>query len=243
MGSFLKRDLAASKRFKAKLTAREITTLINSNHPSPSLVEALAHIGFDGVLIEAEHGSVGRERVEEMSRAAALAGAAALIRPEASLPYLLTSYYGCSVDGFMLPLIRSVMQAQQLVDAFRYSAPTDFQDRPLIFMIEHIDAINCLPELLRIDGVDAFLLAKDDLALSFGEKIGDNRPYSKRVLETIDWAIDTIVDAGKVCGARVTFEDVGRLVSKGVTLVYEHTNHMIASGAKNFMSHIAAAKK
>lgn len=69
MAGFLRRDLAACKRFKAKLQARELATLIHSSHPAPSLVERLAECGFDAALIDPEHGSVRRERVEEMARA------------------------------------------------------------------------------------------------------------------------------------------------------------------------------
>jgi 2-keto-3-deoxy-L-rhamnonate aldolase RhmA len=82
MASFLKRDLAGSKKLKAKLRAGDVAMLCHSSHPSPSLVERLGQLGADAVLLDAEHGSVGRDRVEEMSRAAALAGTAAIIRPE-----------------------------------------------------------------------------------------------------------------------------------------------------------------
>ena len=99
MASFLKRNLAASKRLKAKLRAGEHRDLCHSSHPSPSLVERLAERGFDAVLIDCEHGSVGRDQVEEMSRAAALAGTAAIIRPEGSLPHLSPAIWAAASTG------------------------------------------------------------------------------------------------------------------------------------------------
>jgi 4-hydroxy-2-oxoheptanedioate aldolase len=239
MACFLERDLAASKRFKAKLRAREVATLVHSSHPSPTLVERLAQHGFDAVLIDPEHSSVGRERVEEMSRAAALAGTASILRPEGSLPHLVTSYLGCGVDGFMLPLISSVSQARELVKAFRFSAPCDYADRVMIFMIETIEAVDSLPALLDIDGVDAFLVAADDLTLSMGETI--TYPRSRKVLDTIDRAIATIVKSGKTCGMRVDFENVDSFLSKGVTLLYDHADHMLARGAKEFRAKIESS--
>lgn len=249
MASFLKRDLAASKRFKAKLQAREITTLIHSSHPSPSLVERLGQYGFDAVLIDAEHGSVGRERVEEMSRAAALAGIAAIIRPEGSLPHLVTGYIGCGVDGFMLPLIRSIAQAEELLYMSRFSAPLDHGDRIVILMIETIQAVECLTGLLELTGVDAFLVAQSDLAISMGvTSFPDARPFQPpslppQVLATIDRAIAMIVDAGKVCGARVTYDDAGSYLSKGVTLLYDHTDNLLARAAKDFLAKMGANKR
>lgn len=241
MSSFLKRDLAGSKRLKAKLRAGEIATLCHSSHPSPSLVERLAEQGFEAVLIDAEHGSVSRERVEEMSRAAALAGTAAIIRPEGSLPHLVTGYLGAGVDGFMLPLIMSPEHARQMVDIFRFSAPNDYEHRTLILMIERIEAVDSLPEIMRIGGADAYLVAPDDLALSLGEPCGG--PPTPKVAAAFDRAIKTIVDAGKVCGARIDLETVPSFVEKGVTLLYTHADHMLIRGAKEYLSVVRGAEK
>jgi 4-hydroxy-2-oxoheptanedioate aldolase len=240
MASFLKRDLAASRRFKEKLRKKEIATLIGARISSPALVEEIGHNGFDAALLEAEHGSINRERVEDMSRAAAIAGTAALIRPEGSVPHLVTGYLGCGVDGFMLPLIRSVAQAQELVDTFRFSAPRDFSERVLIFMIEHVDAIDNLDALLAIEGVDAFLVAPSDLAISMRESFD---PLSPRVSATIERTVGRIVDAGKTCGARVDVEDMDAFVEKGVSLIYYHAHLLLALGAKDFHSRIESAKR
>jgi 4-hydroxy-2-oxoheptanedioate aldolase len=240
MASFLRRNLAASKKLKAKLRAGEIATLCHSSHPSASVMERLAETGFDAVLIDCEHGSVGRDRVEEMSRAAALAGTAAIIRPEGSLPHLITGYLGCGVDGFMLPLIMSPAHAKEMVDYFQFSAPVDYADRTLILMIERIEAVDSLPEIMRIPGVDAYMVAPSDLALSMGEFVpGDKQ--SPKVTAAIDRAVKTIVDAGKVCGARIDFTDLPEFVEKGATLLYTHADHMLAAGAKQYFSIVSAA--
>jgi 2-keto-3-deoxy-L-rhamnonate aldolase RhmA len=240
MAGFLKRTLAASKRLNTKLRAGEIATLCHSSHPSPSLVERLAELGFDAVLIDCEHGSVGRDRVEEMSRAAALAGTAAILRPEGSLPHLITGYLGCGIDGLMLPLIMSASHAQQMVDFFQFSAPVDYADRTLILMIERIEAVDALPEIMRIPGVDAYLVAPSDLALSMGEPLGGGK-VTPKTAAAIDRAIKTIVDAGKVCGARIDFHDLPEFVEKGATLLYTHADHMLAAGARQYQAIVASA--
>lgn len=242
MTGFLQRNLAASKKLKAKLAAGEVATLINSIHPSPSLVERLGEHGFDAVLIDAEHGSVGRDGVEEMARAAALAGTAAIIRPEASLPHLITGYFGCGVDGFMLPIIRGPEQARELVKWFRFSAPNDHADRVLILMIEHIEAVENLPALLAIEGVDAYLVAPGDLALSMGEDLTRAQP-SQRVHALMDQAIETIVRSGKVCGMCVHFDTVERFIGMGVRLLYIHTDHLLARGATEYFSKVASGRR
>lgn len=239
MASFLKRNLAASKKLKAKLRAGEIATLCHSSHPSASVVERLGETGFDAVLIDCEHGSVGRDRVEEMSRAAALAGTAAIIRPEGSLTHLITGYLGCGVDGFMLPLIMSPAHAREMVEYFQFSAPADYADRTLILMIERIEAVESLPEIMRVPGVDAYMVAPADLALSMGEWAPG--PLTPKVTAAIDRAVKTIVDAGKVCGARIDFHDLPDFVEKGATLLYTHADHMLAAGARQYFSIVTAA--
>lgn len=243
MASFLERDLAPSRRMKAKLASGQITTLCHSSHPSPSLVERLAHCGFDSVLIDCEHGSVGRERVEEMARAAALAGTASIIRPEGSLPHLVTGYLGCGVDGFMLPLISGPAHAQELLEGFRFSAPIDYADRIMIMMIERIEAVESLPALLQLEGVDAWMVAPCDLALTMGESLSKGQPLSRRVTDTIDRAIATIVKAGKVCGMRVDYSDMQSFLAKGVTLLYDHADNMLKRGAKDFIARIDSFKR
>lgn len=239
MASFLKRDLSRNRALKDKMRRGDIVTLIHSSHPSPSLVEKLGEFGFDAVLIDCEHGSAGPERVEEMSRAASLAGLIAIVRPEEALPWMVTRYIECGVDGLMLPLVSDARTASAMVDRLRFSAPFDHQERFLILMIETVEAVKNLPEILRVEGVDAYLVAPGDLAVSMGlspityEWQNGHRPQALE--QAVDRTIKTIVDAGKVCGTLVNRTDVQSFIRKGARLLYDHANHMLARGAKEFL--------
>jgi 2-keto-3-deoxy-L-rhamnonate aldolase RhmA len=245
MASFLKRDLTANRTLKAKLAARKVVSLIHSSHPSPSLVEKLGECGFDMTLIDCEHGSGGPERVEEMARAASLQGIISILRPPAAIPWMITRYLECGVDGFMVPLVADAHTAQAMVDRLRFSAPFDHQDRFLILMIETLEAVNNLPSIMAVEGVDAYLVAPGDLALSMGiepityEWQQGTRP--KELTDAVDHAIATIVDAGKVSGTLVNFADVQDFIGKGVRLVYDHANHLLARGASDFQELLQTA--
>jgi 4-hydroxy-2-oxoheptanedioate aldolase len=158
------------------------------------------------------------------------------------LPHLITGYLGCGIDGFMLPLIMSTEHAQQMVDVFRFSAPVDHESRPLILMIERIEAVDSLPEIMRIGGADAYLVAPSDLALSMGEPLGRGK-VTPKVAAAIDRAVKTIVDAGKVCGARIDFDDAASFIEKGARLLYTHADHMLATGAKEYFSIVNGADR
>ncbi|WP_321897019.1 HpcH/HpaI aldolase family protein [Burkholderia cepacia] len=239
MASFLKRDQSAARALKAKLQSGDVATFIHSSHSSASLVEKLGEIGFDAVLIDCEHGSAGPKEVEEMARAANVAKMVSIVRPEDAAPWLITRYLECGVDGFMIPLVPNAEVAQTVVDRLRFSAPFDYKDRFIILMIETLEAVNNLPEILKVEGVDAYFIAPGDLALTMGAVPfayeWQDGERGREVKETIDRAIKTIVDAGKVCGTLVNRGDVQSFIEKGVQLVYDHANHMLMRGSADFL--------
>jgi 4-hydroxy-2-oxoheptanedioate aldolase len=246
MASFMKRSVDHNRAFKRKLQSGEPVTMIHTSHASASLVEKLGEFGFDAVMIDCEHGPAGPETVEQMARAANLSDVVSIVRPEDAIPHFVTRYIECGADGLMVPMVSDAATAQAMVDRLRFSAPFDHQDRFLILMIETVDAVNRLPEILAVEGVDAYLVAPGDLAVTMNlspvvyEWQDGVTPAA--VEEAVDHAIKTIVDAGKVCGTLVNHGNVGAFLDKGVRLLYDHANHMLARGARDFFDTVRAAK-
>ncbi|PBB51878.1 MULTISPECIES: aldolase/citrate lyase family protein [Mesorhizobium] len=247
MASFFKRNLSYSRALKDKLRTGDVATMVHSSHSSPGLVEKLAECGFDAVLIDCEHGAIGPERAEEMARAANLSGIVSILRPEDPSPWMVTKYLECGVDGLMIPLVSDATVAKAIVDRFRFSAPFDHQDRVLILMIETIEAVRNLEEIMAVDGVDAYLVAPGDLALTIGEtpityrwQKGDK---PKAVADAVNGAINTIVGSRRACGTLVNHDDVAEFMGKGVRLFYDHANHMLAHGASDFHRRIESARR
>jgi 2-keto-3-deoxy-L-rhamnonate aldolase RhmA len=79
-------------KIREKLAAGKVVTMVNPDYQSPRLVEFLATFGFDVVFFDAERMSYDFERIEEMTRAAHLAGIAAMARPWTNDPGLVTRY-------------------------------------------------------------------------------------------------------------------------------------------------------
>lgn len=242
MAAFLRRNLTAVRTLKEKLYRGEVCTLIHTSHSSPSLVEKLGEIGFDAAMIDCEHGAIGPERAEEMARAASLAGIVSILRPEDPAPWMVTKYLECGVDGLMVPLVSDAETARKIVERFRFSDPFEYESRMLIVMIETIDAVNNLPEIMAVDGIDAFLVAPGDLALTLGASpitYEWQKGVTPEVVQTeVRRAISTIVGAGKVCGTLVNHTNVGEFLDQGVTLLYDHANHMLTYGARDFLSRL-----
>ena len=66
---------------KAKLRAGEPALGLSVMIPSPQLVEMAAGLGFDWVLIDCEHGTIGLETVELMVMAAEASGVTPIVGP------------------------------------------------------------------------------------------------------------------------------------------------------------------
>jgi 4-hydroxy-2-oxoheptanedioate aldolase len=238
MSGFRERSAELTRNLKAKLRSGQIATLIAADHPSASLAEKLGEFGFDALLIDCEHGTVGPERVEEMARRAHIGGLVSIVRPETGLDWLLRRYLECGVSGWMIPLVHNAAMARDIVDAIRFACPFDCDNRFLIVMIESIEAVNDLDQILEVEGIDAFLVAPYDLSRSMGPL--HSRPhwlegtFTPVLRETMDRAIKAIVDADKTCGVCVTPGDAESYIEKGAHLLYTHADQMLAAGSELF---------
>jgi 2-keto-3-deoxy-L-rhamnonate aldolase RhmA len=220
-----------ANQFKEKLNRDEVVVVLNPDHPSPSLTEFIAGLGFDGVFIDCEHGMATIERVQEMCRAARAAGVQSVVRPESDAPFLITRYLDAGAGGVMVPHIDTAAAARQVVETVRYARPKDHQDKVVIAMIESLTAIANLSEILSVDGVDVFFVGPNDLSHSMGYPAQMHHPEVKAMVKT---ATAQIRAAGKVPGTLVISDTVAEFVAAGCRYLYEHTNSFIVAGATDF---------
>ena len=216
---------------KEKLARGEVVTMINPDHPSPSLVEFIGGLGFDAVFIDCEHGMAGIERVQDMCRAAHVAGAAAIVRPDANEPWLITRYLDAGANGVMVPHIHTADAARELVQAVRYARHADHGSKLVVAMVESTQALANLPDILGVDGIDVFFVGPGDLSNTLGMP---GQRFHPKVRELVMQAALRIVEAGKVAGTLVKRENAADYVQGGFRFLYEHANAFLAEGAQNF---------
>src|SRR5262245_61982245 len=72
---------------------------------SPSLVEIMAHGGFDFAIIDREHGSIDLETAENMIRAAHASGIAPIVRVAENHPVLVRQPLDMGAAGVQVPQI------------------------------------------------------------------------------------------------------------------------------------------
>src|SRR5581483_12275576 len=177
------RDPIMANPFKERMQRGEVVVVVNPDHPSPSLTEFVAGLGVDGVFIDCEHGMATVERVQEMCRAARVAGVQAIVRPESNADYLITRYLDAGANGVMVPHVDTADAARAIVRAVRYARPRDHADKVVIAMIESLTAVSNLADILGVEGVDVFFIGPSDLSNSMGHAGDLHHPEVKALVK------------------------------------------------------------
>ena len=223
---------------KKLLAGGGTAVLVNLGFNSPVLVEHLAGLGFDAVMIDCEHTSASVESVEDLARAARASGIAAIVRPEKFDEALITRYLDCRVAGIMVPHVDDAPTARRIVDAVRYALPDRHQDITIIVMLESATAIANLDEILAVDGIDAYFLARVDLSKSMG--YGGDRKHPA-VVDCVRRSIARIRAAGRCAGAGADYGAEGEIVRQGARLLFVGTKGLLEPGARAYLDSVARA--
>jgi len=105
-------------------------------------------------------------------------------------------------------------------------------------LLEDVVAIENLPEILEVDGIDVFWVVPGDLAQSLGYTGQTNHPEVRAVM---DKAIDDIVKAGRRAGTLVNDDTIEDAIAKGVSMVSVSWTNWLAAGARGFLSKVEKA--
>ncbi len=158
----------------------------------PALMQILANVGFDFVIIDNEHGPFNIETIALLSRAAEQVGVTPVVRvPDFSYPYIAQTL-DVGAQGIMLPRITSAQQVKNVVQMMKFPpigqrgnaqsrGYTDFkagsvvevmaeanEESLLIVQIETKTALEEIEEIATIPETDVIFIGPNDLAISLG---------------------------------------------------------------------------
>jgi 4-hydroxy-2-oxoheptanedioate aldolase len=97
-----------------------------------------------------------------------------------------------------------------------------------------------LDEVVKVEHIDVFFVAPNDLATSMGHIGNMGHPDVQR---TIDGAITKIVQAGRAAGTLVNAGNVERYTRLGVRVVMTSFFPWIQAGAKDLIDRAAAGAR
>jgi 4-hydroxy-2-oxoheptanedioate aldolase len=216
--------MARANQLRVKLAAgRTCVGPLFQEFWSPELFEFCALAGFDFVIADGEHAGVDPQAVRNLARAAQGTGATALARVPNGEPSLVLRYLDAGVEGLILPHCNSAADAEGLVRASRYpprgirgaastsrAAGYGFTQTPAehlaqsdrevlcLGLIEEPRAVEALPEILRVEGLDGCFVGAGDMALTLGRQYYGGPTMHPDVRRLVDQAIDLTLAAGKV---------------------------------------------
>jgi 4-hydroxy-2-oxoheptanedioate aldolase len=209
---------------------------------SPNIIEAMGYAGLDFVRIDTEHAWRRDESVPNMVRAALISGICPIIRVDRDDPYLVRKALEVGGGGIIVPDIHTVEQAKEVSAAAKFPPvgirgfsgacisgawgardgaewKTWSDTQPMIgIMIENVKAMDCIDQIMAVEGIDFALFGPADYSMSLG--LAGPQPKNPKVQEGLQRTINAARKVGKhavfTCG--LNDDDIRHYHQMGLTM-------------------------
>ncbi|NMA76937.1 MAG: hypothetical protein GX960_06730 [Actinomycetales bacterium] len=193
--------------FRHRLRTAEMVLGTWTGTSDPMIVEAMASSTAEFLVIDGEHGALGRQGILTSLIAARAGGARTLVRLGGDDPVHMMAALDSGADGIIVPRVRSAAEVVRAVDQCRYppQGSRGFGPRQaggyhrheeryleeanrsvtLLVQIETAEAYADLDEILDVEGLDGVLVGRNDLALSMGLSRDHEDPQLLEVVEDV----------------------------------------------------------
>ena len=153
-------------------------------------VEVMALAGFEWLVVDIEHTPIDMETVKTLIITIQANGMKALVRVSKNEEVVIKKVLDMGADGIIVPMVSSKEDAIQAVEYAKYPPigkrgvglyraskyGTNFEaykkwvDEELVIIaqIEHIDAVNNIDEIVKVEGIDGTIIGPYDLSGSMG---------------------------------------------------------------------------
>jgi len=184
-------DSLTGAEFKAALrnNTPKLGLFINSH--STTVVEQLAHSGYDWLLVDSQHGPMGYETLSTMIGGIAAGGAKSLVRVTGYADRAgIQQSLDVGADGVLVPYINTADEARQAVSCTRYptagTRSVYFPQKSMnkggllgyagaandniitAMQVETASCIENIEEIAAVPGIDLLFLGQNDLCMSMG---------------------------------------------------------------------------
>lgn len=185
--------------------------------PSPHAIEIVGAVGFDFVIIDAEHAPFDRGSIDLAILAARAVGIASLVRVAEANAASILAALDDGASGVLVPHVDSKEKALAVAAWSRYRGRRGFSNSPragnygahamwehvdaaddevsVIAMIEDPDAIACVDDIMSVPGIDAYFIGRGDLAVALNDRV--------KGAPAVSAATDRIIDAAARAGRPV----------------------------------------
>ena len=157
--------------------------------PHASVAEIMGCADYDWVAVDMEHGAISTHQLPDLFRALELGNTLPLVRVAQGTKKDCKQALDAGAGGVIVPMVENAYQLEKVRNVTRWPPAgkrgvafsranlfgkyfNDYIDEAqqplLIAMIEHINAVNNLDDILKVEGLDAILIGPYDLSSSMG---------------------------------------------------------------------------
>ena len=226
--------------------------------PSPIVAEVLGLSKLDVIAIDAEHAPFGRLDTDGCIAAYRAADMPCLVRVADDSTTQLRNALDSGADGVVVPHVMSSGQAERIVKACHFgdggrgyagspraagygtkAMPDYLADSAartsVIVQVEDIPALEQVPQIAAVDGVDAVFIGRIDLAVAMGKG-----PMDEAVIDTVANICRACTEAGTTVGMFTPdLAELPRWRELGASLFLLSSDHsMMLAGANQLAESI-----
>ncbi len=220
-------------KLKEKLRKRRQTIGSWITIASSDVAEIMAKTGFEWLVVDMEHSSIGFSECQNLVRTIELCGIAPLVRVGKNDPLIIKRVMDAGAHGIVVPMVNSKRDAESAIDAVHYPPMggrgvglhraqgygVTFQEYKkwlkkesvIIAQIEHKEGVESIDEILSLDGIDGIFVGPYDLSASYGEP---GNFSSKNVKEALKRIVKSAHERKKSCGFHVVYPDIALMKNK-----------------------------
>jgi 2-keto-3-deoxy-L-rhamnonate aldolase RhmA len=227
------------RAFRQRLRARErlIGTFLKT--PTAHATEILGEVGFDFVVVDAEHAPFSRSDIDLLMLGAQAANIASLVRVQSAHHWEILNALDCGAAGVLVPHVTSAEVLRDIIAAARYRGgsrgfsnsaraggygtlgiqehvATGDESTSILAMIEDPIALDRLDEIFAVEGLTGAFIGRGDLSVAFGAATPTNARVQDAVRRISDAAARHDVPLLAHVGASASVE-AGWLAEMGVT--------------------------
>ncbi|MBE8596759.1 4-hydroxy-2-oxoheptanedioate aldolase [Xenorhabdus sp. BG5] len=219
--------------------------------------EILAGTGFDWLLIDGEHAPNDISTILAQLQGIAPYSSQPVVRPAWNDPVIVKQLLDIGAQTLLFPMIQNAAQAREAVRATRYPPAgirgvgsalarasrwnriPDYLSRAndeigVLVQVETREALQNLPEIAAVEGVDGVFIGPADLSADMGH-LGN--PQHPEVQAAIEQAIVQILSSGKAAGILMTNVDVAKhYLNLGALFVAVGVDTILLTGAANALA-------
>ncbi|MCY4526858.1 MAG: aldolase/citrate lyase family protein [Anaerolineaceae bacterium] len=230
--------------------------------PDPTLAEFMGYLGWDFLILDAEHGSLDPNRAEDMVRALELRGVTPLVRVTTNQPHVLLRFLDAGAQGVHVPWVDSAADAERALQAIKYQPrgmrglagvrPATFaqdlsfpdyvaranEETLVVLQLESAEAVDNLEDILAVPDIDVLFLGRTDLSHSLGYAGNTSHPNVESVVSR---AVERIVASDLALGVVVpNVEEAQLWRERGARYIATTFEAVVGASARDWLAGASA---